>query len=315
VAAAQDRVHVAFIAGAGLSGSTLLEQSLSQVEGCFTLGELYWMWKPYWPLMVCECGEQFKVCPFWQAVLDDTFGVEQEIYRARIESLGEGFIRHSIAPTMRNWRPRYKVTEAFEELGSLLAPVYKSVAKHAGASVVVDATKAALWGMCGVTSPDVEMSVIRIVRDPRGFAFSNARSRDFHYPPGSKTTPHGATRSYINWFLANVEADWLGRQVSTEAFVFYDQFADDPVAAVRDVTQRLGLDPDAHTAIKHDALVIDRVGHAIGGNPRRPKTGTTVIKADVEWMTAAKPSVRRLSPFVLPLWHHYRRKAGLERVA
>jgi hypothetical protein len=265
--------------------------------------------------MVCECGEQFKVCPFWQAVLDDTFGVEQEIYRARIESLGEGFIRHSIAPTMRNWRPRYKVTDAFEELGSLLAPVYKSVAKHAGASVVVDATKAALWGMCGVTSPDVEMSVIRIVRDPRGFAFSNARSRDFHYPPGSKTTPHGATRSYINWLLANVEADWLGRQVSTEAFVFYDQFADDPVAAVRDVTQRLGLDSDAHTAIKHDALVIDRVGHAIGGNPRRPKTGTTVIKADVEWMTAAKPSVRRLSPFVLPLWHHYRRKAGLERVA
>jgi hypothetical protein len=54
VAAAQDRVHVAFVAGAGLSGSTLLEQSLSQVEGCFTLGELYWMWKPYWPLMVCE---------------------------------------------------------------------------------------------------------------------------------------------------------------------------------------------------------------------------------------------------------------------
>ena len=216
---------------------------------------------------------------------------------------------------MRNWRPRYKVSEAFEELGSLLAPVYRSVAKHAGAKVVVDATKAALWGMCAVTSHEIEMSVIRIVRDPRGFAFSNARSRDFHYPPGSKTTPHGATRSYINWFLANVEADWLGRQVDTEAFVFYDQFAEDPVAAVRSVTQLLGLDPEAHTAIKHDALVIDRVGHAIGGNPRRPKTGTTVIKADVEWMTAAKPSVRRLSPFVLPLWHHYRRKAGLARAA
>jgi hypothetical protein len=315
VAAAQDRVHVAFIAGAGLSGSTLLEQSLSQVDGCFTLGELYWMWKPYWPLMVCECGEQFKSCPFWQAVLDDTFGAEQEIVRARIESLGEGFIRHSIMPTLRSWRPRYKVADAFRELGSLLAPVYKSVAQHAGASVVVDATKAALWGMSAATSDDIEMSVIHLVRDPRGFAFSNARARDFHYPPGSKTTPHGATRSYINWFLANVEADVLARRVSTETFVFYDQFADDPVAAVRPVTQLLGLDPDAHTAITHEALVIDRVGHAIGGNPRRPKQGTTVIKADVEWMTAAKPSVRRLSPFVLPLWHHYRRRAGLARAA
>ena len=41
----------------------------------------------------------------------------------------------------------------------------------------------------------------------------------------------------------------------------------------------------------------------------------TVIKADDEWMTAAKPSVRALSPFVLPLWNHYRRKAGLPQVA
>jgi hypothetical protein len=315
VAAEQDKVHVAFIAGAGLSGSTLLEQSLSQVEGCFTLGELYWMWKPYWPLMVCECGEQFKVCPFWQAVLDDTFGVEQELMRARIESLGEGFIRHSIAPTARNWRPRYKVVDAFRELGSLLAPVYRSVAKHADASVVVDATKAALWGMCGVTSNEIEMSVVRLVRDPRGFAFSNARARDFHYPPGSKTTPHGATRSYINWLLANVEGDWLAGKVSTETMVFYDQFANDPVEAVRSVTKTLGLDPDAHTAITRDGLDISRVGHAIGGNPRRPKTGKTVIKPDDEWKTAAKPSVRALAPFVLPLWRHYRRKAGLPQVA
>jgi hypothetical protein len=159
------------------------------------------------------------------------------------------------------------------------------------------------------------MSVVRLVRDPRGFAFSNARARDFHYPPGSKTTPHGATRSYINWLLANLEGDWLARKVSSETFVFYDQFANDPVEAVRSVVKQLGLDPDAHTAIKHDGLDIDRVGHAIGGNPRRPKTGRTVIKPDDEWMTAAKPSVRALSPFVLPLWHHYRRKAGLPRVA
>jgi len=48
------KIRLAFIAGAGLSGSTLLEQALSQVEGCFTIGELYWMWKQWWPLAVCE---------------------------------------------------------------------------------------------------------------------------------------------------------------------------------------------------------------------------------------------------------------------
>ena len=133
---------------------------------------------------------------------------------------------------------------------------------------------------------------------------------DFHYPPGSKTTPHGAARSYINWLLANLEADWLAAGVERDVRVLR------PVLrAIRSkpspIAKTLGLDPDADTADPHDALVIDRVGHAIGGNPRRPKRGKTVISADDEWMTAAQPSVRRLAPFVLPLWQHYRRKAGV----
>jgi hypothetical protein len=307
----EDPVHVAFVAGAGLSGSTLLEQSLSQVEGCFSLGELYWMWKPYWPLMVCECGEQFRSCPFWQSVIDEVFGEEQEIIRARMESLGEGFIRHSVLPTILNTQPHLRIDEAFSELGAVMAAVYRSVARNAGASVVVDATKAALWGICASTSPEIELSIVRMVRDPRGFAFSNARSRAFHYPPGSRTTPRGTPRSYANWFVANISADWLQRKARRSAFVFYDRFSEDPAKAVRPVAMMLGLDPAANSAITHDALVIDRVGHAIGGNPRRPRRGTTPVKADEEWRRSAKPSVRALSPLVLPLWRRYRAQAGL----
>lgn len=307
----KDSVHVAFVAGAGLSGSTLFEQALSQIDGCFSLGELYWMWKPYWPLMVCECGEQFRSCPFWQSVVDDVFGNEQEMMRARMESLGSGFIEHSVLPTIRNFKPPYRIDKAFRELGTVMSEVYESVARHAGASVVVDATKGALWGLCASTSPEVELSVIRLVRDPRGFAFSNARSRDFHYPPGSRTTPRGTTRSYANWLASNISADLLQRRAVRSTFAFYDQFATDPAKAVRPVATLLGLDPDATSAIKHDALVIDRVGHAIGGNPRRPRRGNTPIKVDDEWMTSAKPSVRALSPVVLPLWRRYRSRAGL----
>lgn len=307
----QQRCRVAFVAGAGLSGSTLLEQALAQFDGCFSVGELYWMWKPYWPLMVCECGEQFRACPFWQAVIGEVFGDEQEIVRARMEALGGGFIRHNVAPMIRNSRPRYRVDRSARELGAVMAAVYGSVARHAGAAVVVDATKAALWGMCASTSPALDLSVIRMVRDPRGFTFSNARSRDFHYPPGSRTRPRGAPRSYANWMLSNVTADWFARRASSTTFVFYDQFAADPVEAVRPVVGQLGLDPAAGTAIRRDALVIDRVGHAIGGNPRRPRRGTTAVRLDDEWRTAATPAARALGHLALPQWRYYRRLAGL----
>lgn len=304
-------VRVAFLAGAGLSGTTLLEQALSQIDGCFTIGELYWMWKPYWPLMVCECGEQFRHCPFWQAVIGDVFGDEQEIMRARIESLGEGFIRHSLLPTILNSKPHYRIDESFGELSELMAAIYTSVARHAGASVVVDATKAALWGLCASMSSEIDLSIIRMVRDPRGFAFSNARSRAFHYPPGSRTTPRGAARSYANWLASNLSADWLQRRASATTFVFYEQFAEDPAKALQPIARSLGLDPEANHAIKRDSLVIDRVGHAIGGNPRRPLRGTTAVTVDDEWTRSAKPSVRALAPLVLPLWRHYRRGSRL----
>ena len=71
-------VPVAFIAGAGWSGSTLLEQALAQIDGCFSVGELYWLWRPYWSSMECECGRDFSACEFWREVLDDAYGTEQD---------------------------------------------------------------------------------------------------------------------------------------------------------------------------------------------------------------------------------------------
>jgi hypothetical protein len=314
-AQADAKVRLAFIAGAGLSGSTLLEQTLSQVEGCFTIGELYWMWKPWWPLAVCECGEQFGNCPFWQGVLDDAFGSEKEAIRARLEEIGEGFIRHSVMPTLRASHPKYKFFSTFREAGELLEPVYRAAADRSGASVLVEATKAGLWGMCAAASDAIEMAVVRLVRDPRGFTFSNARARAFHYPPGSMTTPHGAARSYINWLLANLEGDWLRRHAFADTYVLYEDLTRDPTAAIRSITRTLGLGAESTAALERDTLVIDRVGHAIGGNPRRPKRGSTVIATDDEWRTAGKRSLRVLAPLVLPLWHHYERKAGSSRVA
>jgi hypothetical protein len=309
------KIRLAFIAGAGLSGSTLLEQALSQVEGCFTIGELYWMWKPWWPLAVCECGEQFGNCPFWQGVLDDAFGSEREAARARLEQLGEGFIRHSVMPTLRNSHPKSKFFGAFKEAGELLAPVYRAAAERSGASMLVEATKAGLWGYCAATSDEIDLAVVRLIRDPRGFTFSNARARAFHYPPGSMTTPRGPARSYVNWVLANLEGDLLRRRAYANTYVLYDDLTRDPGAALREITRALGLDAESTSALDNDTLVIDRVGHAIGGNPKRPRRGSTDIAADVEWKTAGRKSLRVLAPLVLPLWHHYQRKAASSRVA
>ncbi len=250
------------------------------------------MWKPWWPLAVCECGEQFGDCPFWQGVLDDAFGSEQEAKRARLEELGEGFIRHSVMPTLRNSHPKSKFFGAFKEAGALLEPVYRAAAERSGATMLVEATKAGMWGYCAATSDAIDLAVVRLVRDPRGFTFSNARARAFHYPPGSMTTPRGPARSYINWTLSNIEGDLLRRRAYADTYLLYEDLVRDPAAAIRSITKALGIDAQSTSALDNDTLVIDRAGHAIGGNPKRPKRGSTVITIDDEWKTKGRKSLR-----------------------
>ena len=183
------KVRVAYIAGAGFSGSTLLEQALSQVEGCVSVGEPYRpLFEPYWPEMTCGCGEEFRDCPFWQAVLADAYGDEQEATRERLRILGEGFVAHSVRSALTHSTPRHSLGAAFREIGSLIEPMYRAVAARTGAEVIVDASKSGLWGLGILAAPGIELNVVHLVREPRGFALSNSRPHDF-WPPGTKTIP------------------------------------------------------------------------------------------------------------------------------
>ncbi len=306
-----NQVRVAFIAGTGLSGSTLLEQALSQLDGVLSIGELHWLWKPYWPEMQCECGEQFRSCPFWQPVVVEAYGREHARVRARVDALGEGFLRHSIAPTLRAAEPRYRLRAAFRELAALLAPVYVAAAHVSGAAVVVDASKAPPWGLAARHAPGVDVCVLHLVRDPRAFTYSNGRTRAAPGPPGAVSIPHGAARSYANWVLANVEAGALRRRARSSAVILYDDLAREPRATLELVTRTIGLDADVGRVLRDQTLVVEQAGHTIGGNPRRPRHGSTVITPDDTWRRHRTAADRALAPLVLPLWNHYRRSSAV----
>src|SRR4051812_39799023 len=66
---------VLYVAGAGRSGSTLLERLIAEKNDFFAVGELYYLWeRGYERNELCSCGEPFHDCPFWQEVLRLTFG-------------------------------------------------------------------------------------------------------------------------------------------------------------------------------------------------------------------------------------------------
>ena len=68
-------VKVLYVAGLGRSGSTILANTLGQVEGFFSGGELNFIWKhALIENRLCGCGKPSGECEFWGPVFDGEFG-------------------------------------------------------------------------------------------------------------------------------------------------------------------------------------------------------------------------------------------------
>src|SRR5208283_1457698 len=67
--------RVVFIAGDGRSGGTLLGQILDGLSDSVYIGELKNIWhESFEQNEPCGCGERFRHCEFWRAVVEKTFG-------------------------------------------------------------------------------------------------------------------------------------------------------------------------------------------------------------------------------------------------
>lgn len=272
----EDAQRVAFIAGTSWSGSTLLEQGLAQLDGWVSIGEPFWIWDRAFPLMLCECGAEFGRCEFWQTVLHEAYGDDQYAVREQVRVQARGLWRHSILPTLAH-SDAVRPSQALAELGDLVAPLYETVARVTGANTVVDASKSGLWGLALAGAARVDLRVIHLVRDPESYLASDGRTREIPFPPGATRPPRPPTRSLLTWLLLHFEADLLSRHDSYSTTVLYEDLVRDPAATAGAVARTIDPTADVRRVFDGDRLVVRSAGHAIGGNPRRPRPGPTMI--------------------------------------
>lgn len=271
-----DAQRVAFIAGTSWSGSTLLEQGLGQLDDWISIGEPFWIWDRAFPLMLCECGAEFGRCEFWQTVLHDAYGRDQYAVREQVRMLARGLWRHSVLPTMTH-SESVRPSLALAELGDLVTPVYETVARLTGAATVVDASKAGLWGLALAGAPGIDLRVVHLVRDPESYLASDGRPREVPFPPGATRPPRPPSRSLLTWLLLHFEADLLSRHDTQSTTVLYEDLVRDPAGTAGAVARTIDPSADVQRVFDGDRLLVSSTGHAIGGNPRRPGPGRTVI--------------------------------------
>ena len=279
-------VKVLLIAGLGRSGSTLLGALLGQLDGFFYAGELRSAARAFDGGSSCGCGEPLRECPIWTRILEHAFGGID----------GASTLLHNDASSRALgilWR---RQPGSAPEAAAYEA-VLRAVVETTRSRVVVDSSKWPGYAYFLQQLPDVELSVLHLIRDPRGVAHSRRKPNAWGGPKG--LTP---ARSALQWDIWNPVLEWVCRR-GRYLRLRYEDFVAEPEDSLRRVVALVGEDPAAlpFTAAREARLVAT---HSVAGNRSRFRTGAVPIALDDEWRTAGA-SNRLVAALTLPARRRY----------
>ncbi|WP_284450354.1 sulfotransferase [Spongiibacter tropicus] len=168
----EKKIKVLYIAGAGRSGTTLLDQYLGSSEGYFSVGEIkYLIPAGYGRDQRCSCGEKLKLCSVWGGLAEKLDG------RVDFNKFATLF--------NRVMKRRQLIWQAFpiargreyqnylNDYKEMLSEIYLTLSEMIGdESIIVDSSKDPGYLSILAEIPNIEIYVLHCIRDPRGVAYS-----------------------------------------------------------------------------------------------------------------------------------------------
>jgi Sulfotransferase family len=302
--AGEDGVGVCYIAGAGRSGTTMLDVLLGELDGCFSAGEMRWLW---WGLLNgwrCGCGAPLRDCELWSTILRHAYGDPTEAKIAELLRLQQTTIRlHYLPRLLARDRGRPLRWQQLERYADAARRLYRSIAQVTGARVVVDSSKNAPEAALLRLLPGIEPYMLQLTRDPR--AVANSMKRKVKMEPmttGTFEQPrHSSAGSALIWVRKNAAAHATRLRYGSERarLVRYE----DVVATPRETLEAISAlvrQPFSGLRFLGERTVELHGNHTAWGNPSRFKTGAVELRVDDEWMSRLGP-LDRLVPTALSL--------------
>ena len=289
------RVKVLYIAGVNRSGSTVLCNLLGQLDGFFSCGELYNLYRTPPDQRYCGCGKRVSQCEIWDAILRRALGDDYISQTARALQLRNAVARSRYALLWAAPFLRPQMAERAREYLTLTGQLYRHIAEVTRSRVIVDSSKASSYGQILAQIPGIDLRLIFLVRDARAVAYSWSRRKLKPSPQGQVyIRPTSAMRGVLSWVGHNVATEMLiGSTRAPCLRIQYEQFAASP----RQVVERIAQFVDEPAPlISLDGNVIEmRMHHTVEGNPDRFRTGPLALRPDDEWQSKMKPADRVVS--------------------
>ena len=302
-------LSILYLAGASRTGSTIMANLLGQLDGYFAVGELWNLWRRgLLERRRCGCGEVVPECPVWREVLLRVFSAPVPADEAhRLDALARHRLKTRRLGTVLAGYGR-PPEEDGDDYRQVLLRLYRAISEVTGCRVIVDSSKGPEYALLLGSLPDVDVSIVNVVRDPRAVAFSAQRTVPLREFDGKRLMQQApAWVSARRWLKAQLVTGTVVRsRQSRFVCVRYEDFSRDPRALMADLVRLMGATSSLPFLDDHSARL--EPTHSVAGNPARFRTGTIPIRVDEEWRTAMPVRDRAVvSALTLPflLYHGY----------
>ena len=275
------KIKVLYIAGFERSGSTILNRVLGQIDGFVAWGELRDIWQHgIAENRPCTCGNLFADCLAWQQVFDKAFDDIDQLNLSKIKELQEK-TRLMVLPhyfgIMKDESFKQKANQYFTYLEKL----YQAIQLTTGSKVIVDSTKASWYGYVLGLLPSIDLSVVHIVRNPKGICYSLERHKQKGEPESQWYNPLHAS---LSWNFKNYAVEMLLNSPEKRYLrISYEDFIQNPQMIIESI---LDLIEEKVTSLPFVDRTTVKMGvdHIITGSPSsRSNIGTVKLLPDEKW--------------------------------
>lgn len=298
---------VLYICAPARSGTSILGRTLGSLDGFLYAGEVSDLWKEGLVQRICTCGRTLEECELWSRVLEPGLRFDG------IDAYQLARLQESTIPPRHSWRKvrrflREPVPDASTPAGQyarLLADLYTRIGTAAGGRVIVDSSKDPARAALLSRMPDLSLTVLHVVRDPRATVFSHI-TRAPRATPG-RARPARAAYTALAWLTQHWAADELREAMGRAGMVVrYEDYVQRPSEVLAEIPARVGVNAGS---LPLDGDVVElRTGHSVVpphfemDPPLRP----VALRSRDRWRQELHPLDRLLTTaLTLPMLRRY----------
>jgi sulfotransferase family protein len=275
-------LRVVYLAGSGHTGSTLLAMFLDAHPRIVSVGETSFkrdIQRRGLNRLACSCGDSVKDCAFWQKVFHGVSASGFELstlewsndFRYKNPIAHRLLTRYSARPFRRMLLrsvsaalPGYQARLA--RVRSVNVEFIRTVLDVAGADVFFDTSKRAFRLHHMLQMPQLDVKVVKLVRDVRGYV-SSAIKRGSSLPDAARTWRRDQE---------NIESITAGLPENRVMLLRYEDVCRDPRTWLARTYGFCGV-----PAIEPPEFVVSREHHVLGNSMRL--SGQIRIRIDESW--------------------------------